>query len=203
MRTFNEFEKDLIKYAAKNWYDSGSLKVLDLFEKIAKDLQIRVIIDLDTKEIVVETDKEVSVFMYRDNISITRSEKIIEIRDKVVQLMSLLNYLEKHHLVHVYTEWTTIDNQIILNTKCDFSGLSSKGQYFGDVLTRDIIQRLECSVVATPELKEFVKNDFRDANQLKHEQNLALQETALNIAIVATVSSVVLSTIAIIVSLFT
>lgn len=203
MRIFNDFEKELIKYASKNWYDSGSLKVSDLLEKVAKDLRIKISIDLDSKEISVETDEAVMVFMYINKVSITESEKIVEIRDKVIQFMSLLNYLEKHHLVHVYNEWSRMYNQVVLNPRCEFFHPVTKGQYFGDVLANDIIERLEYSVVATPELKEFVKNNFRDANQIKHEQNLALQETALGIAIMATVSSVVLSAIAIIVSIFT
>jgi hypothetical protein len=202
MRNFNSFEKEIMRFLVKEWVDYGSLKFTGLFEKVAKELQIKIDFNLRNKAIIIHSDsKHIYTHYMIDGISIASGEKVNEIRNKTILLLSLIDYLDKNKLVHVYKEWSPVWDTVTVNPKEVFDNTPYQGQYFGDILQNEILDKLEYSVVATPELKEFVKNDFKDLTQINHEQNIRLQESSLLTAITLGIVSVIIAVLSIIVSI--
>ncbi len=202
MRNFNAFEREIMSFLVKEWLDYGSLKFTDLFEKVAKDLQIKIEFDLSNKAVIIHSDSEHIYTHYKINdISIASGKKVNEIRNKTISILSLIDYLEKNKLVHVYKEWSPVWDTVTVNPNQAFDNTPYQGQYFGDILQNEILDKLEYSVVATPELKEFVKNDFKDLAQINHEQNIRLQESSLLTAITLGIVSVIIAVLSIVVSI--
>lgn len=188
MRSFNDYEKGIIQLLVEKWVDSGTTNVSDLFSYITEESQVNILFDHNKRSIEVFYNS-----FDKDYYSI--------IRNKTVLLLSLLNFLENHHLIYMYEEWSNSPTEISIYSSSE-TILKGK-QFFGDKLTDKILKQINYSVIATPELKELVRNDFKSAEQINHEQNLAIQEASLKIAVIVAVGSMVLSVAAIIISLFT
>jgi hypothetical protein len=201
MRNFNQEEKEileLIVYDSEKKYptakDRKRISVFELLEKMANDLKVQIDIDRKEKNLVLRSDK----FGYRlvdgKKLPIIHSNwgehlhnTFYLIEEKVALLLSVLDYLENNRFIYILPLNENKEDTVKLNKEYvsdipDY--IPSSGNFFTTKSSKFdyIFERLFDSIISTPELKEFVDKAFKDKEQIRHEENLALQNHSINTA---------------------
>jgi len=191
MRNFNNEEQLVLKYIYERFNSYGidnnliprmdDLGVWNLFERIALDLDVKIEFN--------STEKRINVSGFSERTYDREyAEKLFKIQYNIALIISLLNFLEQNHLIYLFLVSpelvyirSTFNESIILVERPDgrrpnVSDLPFSSEY--DYL----FENYKKSIIPTPELLEFVKNDFKDKDQLRHNANVKLQEKSISLA---------------------
>jgi len=195
MRNFSYDEKVLLEYIFErhsSWDEErnlvsrmSDLGVGTLFEKIAIDSGVKIEFNSTDKKIIVTGFSEKTYGREYE-------EKLFKIQYKIALILSLLNYLEKNHLIYLFSFpnelvyiQSIFNEAIVLVERPD--GRLPNSSYLPFSREYDFIfENYKKSIILTPELLELVVNGFKDKEQLRHEENILLQRDSLEQAKIST-----------------
>jgi len=117
------------------------------------------------------------------------------LKRKTVTMFSLLDYLEKNHLIYLYKLWEpifTFSSEIpfVLNTELYIKNHLNKFSLFKGNSFEYFFEKINYEIIPSFELIEFVDNNFEDKEQLRHNKNLCMQWLAIIVALLLGVVSV-------------
>lgn len=226
MRNFNESEKKVLTQIVEQRHQSTIQKLIQatLFSLLEDSPdKPEVGIEFDTKTEIVKVYLEIDPDLLNNfnptcklnlseqpsKIRLKYATKITSVLKFIVSILSVIDYLEKNHLVYLYEMAPRqAFDPLVINRKYKDELLSFWQEIHLDKRNH-VFETLLKTIFPTPELEEFVKNGFKDREQLQHEENVTVQRDSLNAAyklgtysIIVAVLSVVAAVIGIFVSLF-
>jgi len=198
MRNFNNDEKFLLKYIFESYRSYGidkdlspnmanlvptmaDLGVWNLFGRIAIESDVKIENKLIEKKILISSYSEKTYGRQNE-------EKLFKIQYDFAILLSLLNYLEKNYLIHLVSFPAdlvgikyTFNEKIILEDRPDgripvVTDLPLSSEY------NFIFESYNKSIIPTTEVLDFIKFEFKDKEQIRHEENLAVQKDSIKTA---------------------
>lgn len=116
-------------------------------------------------------------------------DQLFIVQYKIIVIVSLLEYLEKNHLIYFSPLWEGTHEKFLLNDKFVFRFSPFKFRICGDSISDYICDKFYDSIFPSPELIEFVKNGFKDKEQIRHEENVRLQSNSLEQAKKSTIAA--------------
>ena len=172
MITLSELEKDFLK------------RIVDLSER-TYDMFLGNLLDKDLLNIDVFLDrqKNIAEFRFDQQCFPANTDFVYKVREMswtFMKLVKLLKYLEKENYLYLYQESepenTSRFGQLIMEN----SFVSY--QIYDPDIKKLLIDYSHRTIVVGQSLIDYVKNDFKTQEQLRHEQNVAIAEQNLNIA---------------------
>lgn len=175
MRTFNEFEKNIIRQLVKiNAANDPNSNILTFISNTV--LQDRGIEFIDKEKTLKIVRK------FSDNIALT----------EIFEIIALFKYLESNHLIFKHSNLNTpfIGNFISKNITQEFAnqprflkeyGLESVPTNVYDLLND---YKISFMVVGT-ELKSLASNNFVTADELQHQREIKIAKLSFGIALIA------------------
>jgi hypothetical protein len=193
MRNFNQDEKFFLEIIVEEQIeDKVFVTVGSLFENLANNDKVRIEINKDDKTSYFfsakldRLKKDGNTINEKKQWADTQYDEEFNLKRKVATLVFLLDYLEKNHLIYLNELWESIPE----NFKSTFEAGSKihikdrlnkipllKGDNF-----EFIFKKLYFDIIPSAELIEFVKKDYKDEEQIRHEENLGLQNHSIKIA---------------------
>lgn len=204
MRNFNKDEKKIIKtivnYPKRNSESASDkrwIRVRDLFKKAAKKEGARIEVNVKERVVILKTDKRGAIMKDGEMLSYIEEDfathignKVYDIEYRFTVILSLLDYLEKNHLVYTFpldasmmVEDNVILNNIRVGSRPDFVPASIRFLNGVESIYDYLYQNINYSILPTPELTEFVKNGFKDQEQIRHDVNLGMQWFGIIVAL--------------------
>lgn len=180
MRNFNEEEKELLNRMVEQDMSPSlytRVGVDSLFEHIYKDVAAYIL--FNQKEGAVVVKAEYDKYGLRDFHNIT----VFTVQRKTILLLSLLNYLKENHLIY-FVPITNFDVSFNNNVRLE-NGTGEKAfesiAFSGDT-AHDILKLSGQAVLPTFEIFEFVRQGFKDKEQIRHDDNIQLQKQAIKVS---------------------
>lgn len=200
MRNFNEDEKEILTYIVNEHLGFAKtlsfrlIEVSALYDKMAKDLDVVIEINSKTKSTNIKSDKT-GIFKLDGKLTFGNEQtpglfqQITNLLYKTTLIISLLDYLEKNHLIYFYPFYEKLP-VLTFNKDYQFKNKSHEIGFLVTNLFDHIYKDLDKTIFPTPELIEFVKNNFKDKEQLRHNTNFWMQWLAIIVALLLGVVSV-------------
>ncbi|KAA5549175.1 hypothetical protein [Adhaeribacter rhizoryzae] len=196
MRNFNSEEKIYLKAIVE---ERNEQKYFLEIGRLLENLAIK-------ENVIILTNK-------LDNIAVFLSEKVDKLRKenysiderrelhniiyeeeynlkrKTVHFLSLLDYLERNHLIYIYyinpnpileDENFKGQVQVKLNNNLHIKDYKNKIELLKGEQFEYLFKKIDYAIIPSNELIEFVKNGFKDKEQLRHDDNVKLQKDALD-----------------------
>lgn len=167
MRNFSEFEKKAIKKITEKEFSDTN--VLDLLSDIALNEHRGIHIDFENKKLTAIIKPTDSLFF-----------------NELVESVFLIKYLEKESLIFFHSNYEPPSKGDYLKHKTSLINSDTSKAYtkneFSTTIFDDIVNFQKTYFVCSTELIEYVKNDFKSLEQIRHEENLKESEKNLVIA---------------------
>ena len=204
MKRFEPFEKNLMRIITTDRLDNASKNVVNLFDYLVQEYNVSIEFIYDNSSILAYTNyndmNDIKV-LHKLTVPYTNKE-IKEIRNKFITVISLLEYLEKQNLIYLYLEWNPDWDKVSVTGKPPLIYKQNGIKIFGDELSKTIVEKSKYNVFAKQELYEIVGNDFKTAEQRRHEDNMKMQKLTVISAIWIGIISIFLSCLGILFSAY-
>lgn len=205
MRNFNDYEKNILSEIVKRQEEGLETPLVYFFTLIAEETDLMLEIDLKEKRICGILKIESSPPQNHPNfdsflIESLKPAKLLYKKYSVV--ISLMDYLEKNHLIYFFKIQAEVAKDLIkLNKKegIEEGNLTSPFN-LEDIRKEYVFENLLKSIYATPELVLFVQNGFKDTEQIRHDQSLEEQRKSLDYAMKLGTYSIVIAAISVVVA---
>ena len=203
MRSFNEDERFFLDIIVKEQNEKKIFfGVATLFQKLAIKENVIIQINQEKKtscflsEKLDKLSKDSNSPTELNRWSETQYEEEYNLKSKIAALLSLLDYLEKNNLIYLSELWVNPFLKVFPEAVTELKGeihiknhLNKINLLKGDNFEY-IFKKLNYDVIPSTELMEFVKNGYKDEEQLRHNTNFWMQWLAIIVALALGVVSV-------------
>jgi hypothetical protein len=176
MRKFSEFEKSILKKLV-NEEDVFKLNILVFIrESILKN-----------RAIIIDEQKK--------NINLVYKKSDTSFIPEFFEIISLIQYLEKNHLIFKHTYSESFDGTLISKTYTKENIINPENEDIYIPIPSDvydlIISYKQGYIIAGTEIKFFVKNKFKSQDDLNHSKEMRIAYCSLVLAFIGLVFALI------------
>lgn len=184
MKTFDQFEKNIIDKIVNNQrLGRNIINILDDYLE-----KTRIDINITTRAVDLKFEIQ-GIQPTQTETNWIINEKLPELQVQIIQILNLINYLEKNGFI------TTFKTSNVPQTQHQFGkgavNLGSIGYSFPDLKTNDLlIEYVDKEIMPSPDLAEFVTNKYQTKDDLRYKNQKSATWIGIVISIIVGLFSI-------------
>lgn len=189
MRGLSKSEKKIVKKLCDDQQYFSDLFQKDFLRELIIEINNDQIANVQTIRFLIRKDGRAANHNY--------SKELLEATDKVAQTINLLNYLESQAYIYSFkaAHGTTVLGYIGLkDVIADYHKNSEQfvGTPYPDLSSKEfILGNINIIFSATQALKDYVNNNYKTEDDLRHRQNMFVAWTAIALSVILSLISIV------------